>query len=299
MITRMNPSAETRSMPLDPLLHFEFSQSSLQDFTDCRRRFQLRYLQRVAWPAIQAEPAREFERHIQRGDRFHRLAQQYLVGVPEERLARMAEADEDENLQRWWQNFLDSIPPLLSGARRVEVALQAPLDGFRLVAVYDLVLLRPDGRVVIYDWKTSLHRPSRAALLQRLQTRVYPYVLAQAGAALTGGKAIPPEQIEMTYWFAEPGQAPETLAYTAQRYQDDAHDLLALVSEIQSLAPQDFSMAPSEKPCAYCVYRSLCSRGVQAADMAEGAERGEEAGDDQPAPEDLNFDLEQIGEIGF
>src|SRR5512142_1923699 len=131
-------------------LHFEFSQSSLQDYVDCRRRFQLRYLRRVSWPAVQAEPAREFERHIQRGDRFHRLVQQYLLGVPEERLARMAGSDEDENLQRWWKNFLDTIPEEIAeyAQRHVEAALQMPLKGFRLVAKYDLVLLRPDGRAV-------------------------------------------------------------------------------------------------------------------------------------------------------
>ena len=63
---------------------FDFSQSSLQDFTDCRKRFYLRYIQKVAWPALQAEPVIEFERHIQRGERFHRLAQQFLMGIPEE-----------------------------------------------------------------------------------------------------------------------------------------------------------------------------------------------------------------------
>jgi hypothetical protein len=280
---------------LEPLSRFEFSQSSLQDYSDCRRRFQLRYLQRVAWPAVQAEPAREFERHIQRGDRFHRLVQQYLLGVPEERLARMAEADEDENLQRWWQNFLDSIPTTLTGARYVEAGLQVPLGSFRLVAKYDLLLLRPDGQALIYDWKTSIHRPSRSSLLERLQTRVYPYVLAQAGAALRSGQAIPPGQIEMIYWFAEPGQAAERLVYTPERCQEDGNFLLALVNEIQSLTPQDYGLATAEKTCAYCVYRSLCDRGIQAGDLTgEGS-----PGDEPPDPEDLNFDLEQIGEIGF
>ncbi len=280
---------------MDPLSKFEFSQSSLQDFTDCRRRFQLRYMQRVAWPAVQAEPAREFERHIQRGDRFHRLVQQYLLGVPEDRLARMAEADVDENLQRWWQNFLDTIPVELAGVkqRHVEAALQMPRNGFRLVAKYDLVLLRSDGRAVIYDWKTAIRRPSRAVLLEKLQTRVYPYLLSQAGAALNQGRPIQPDQIEMIYWFAEPGQAPEKLAYTAERAEDDARYLLALVNEIRSLPPQDFHMAASEKPCAYCVYRSLCNRGIQAAEL------GDAAAEDITGPENLNFDLEQIGEIGF
>ncbi len=85
-----------------PLEHFEFSQSSLQDYVDCARRFQLRYLDRVAWPAVQAEPVQENERHIQRGERFHRLAQQFLLGISPEKLARMAAADVDENLQVWW-----------------------------------------------------------------------------------------------------------------------------------------------------------------------------------------------------
>jgi hypothetical protein len=280
---------------MDSLSHFEFSQSSLQDYVDCRRRFQLRYVKRVAWPAIQAEPAREFERHIQRGDRFHRLAQQFLVGVPEERLARMAQADEDENLQRWWQNFLDSIPSQLAGSelagtRHVEVALQAPLGDFRLVAKYDLVLLKPEGRAVIYDWKTAIHRPARTSLLARLQTRVYPFVLAQAGAALNRGKPLAPAQIEMTYWFAEPGQAAETLAYTPERCQADEDYLRALVEEIRSLPQAEFSMAESEKACAYCVYRSLCNRGVKAEEMD---------GTEEVMPEDLDFNLEQIGEIGF
>jgi hypothetical protein len=50
-------------------------------------------------------------------------------------------------------------------------------------------------------------------------------------------------------------------------------------------------MSSLEKPCAYCVYRSLCNRGVQAGEMV-----GEE---EEPMPADINFDLEQIGEIGL
>src|SRR5512133_649626 len=100
---------------MNPLLHFEFSQSSLQDYVDCQRRFDLRYLQRLAWPAAPAEPVREHERHMQRGQRFHRLVQQYLLGVPAEFLARMASADEDEHLLQWWQHFEQTAANLLPG----------------------------------------------------------------------------------------------------------------------------------------------------------------------------------------
>ena len=59
--------------------NFQFSQANLQDFVDCRRRFQLRYLQHIAWPAIESEPVLENERFLQQGARFHRMIQQHLL----------------------------------------------------------------------------------------------------------------------------------------------------------------------------------------------------------------------------
>jgi hypothetical protein len=277
---------------MDPLKGFEFSQSSLQDFVDCRRRFQYRYLQRLAWPALQAEPARENERHIQRGERFHRLAQQYLLGVPADLLARLAEADEDENLQRWWQNFMECIPEELAGERHVEATLAAPLNGFRLVAKFDLVLVRPDGRIRIYDWKTSTRRPRAQTLRERMQTRVYPYLLVQAGAIFNHNCPVEPEQVEMIYWFAEPAQAPEVLSYNRARWQADGSALHALVGEIRALEPDRFELCADEGACRFCVYRSLCDRGTQPGEDSEGALEYDRL-------EDLDFSLEQIAEVDF
>ena len=309
---------------MNPLENFEFSQSSLQDFVDCPRRFQLRYIRRLAWPALPAEPARENEAHMRSGERFHRLAQQYLLGIPPERLARMAEADEDENLQRWWQHFTDVIPPQLLGggigipsgigipggigipARHVEVTLSAPLAArpqapLRIVAKYDLLLVSPpsptgDSRITIYDWKTSSRRPKAPALKRRLQTRIYPYLAVQAGSVLTGGRPVAPAQVEMIYWFAEPGQAPERLPYDDARFQEDAHYLLDLVNTIISLPPDGFEMAADEAPCRFCVYRSLCNRGIRAGHIAEW---NSDAEIQDQVIESLDFDLEQIIEIDF
>ena len=91
---------------------------------------------------------------------------------------------------------------------------------------------------------------------------------------LNQGKPIAPEQIEMIYWFAEPGQAAETLAYTAERFQADGAYLHALVNEIRSLKAEEFEMSASEKPCAYCVYRSLCNRGIAGRGDGRGDGRG-------------------------
>ena len=44
---------------------FIFSQSSLQYYFDCPRRFQLRYIEHLAWPAVETEPVLENERRQQ------------------------------------------------------------------------------------------------------------------------------------------------------------------------------------------------------------------------------------------
>ncbi len=80
------------------------SQSSLQDYHDCPRRFELRFLQQLVYPAIETEPALENEKHQQEGEYFHRLVQQHLIGIPAEQVGKFANT---ENLQRWWANFLD------------------------------------------------------------------------------------------------------------------------------------------------------------------------------------------------
>ena len=69
---------------------FNFSQSSLQDYFDCPRRFQLRYIEHLIWPAVETEPVLENERRQQEGQLFHRMVQQHLVGLPVEKLTRLA-----------------------------------------------------------------------------------------------------------------------------------------------------------------------------------------------------------------
>ena len=284
--------SKLRKTTLEAGLSFDFSQASLQDYLDCPRRFQLRYLQQLHWPAPQAEPIREHEAAIRRGERFHRLAQQALVGVPPERLESAAGADPDPALGRWWQHFHELLPSLQQGKLYAETLLAAPVGKYRLLAKYDLVQILPEGRAVIYDWKTSPAAPRRANLSRRMQTRVYPYLLARAGAALNERLPILPAQIEMVYWFADfPGQV-ERFAYTEKRYAEDGRELAGLVEEIAGLREEQFLKTEDEKMCRFCVYRSLCARGSQAGLVSESEDVFE-------PEEEVEINFDQIGEIGF
>ena len=243
---------------------FQFSQGSLQDFVDCPRRFQLRYLLRLAWPAIEAEPPLEHERQLQMGAEFHRLVHQHILGIPVERLSAAAQ---DEDLRHCWKNYLEFRPQDLPGEHHAEILLSTVVAGHHLLAKYDLIAASPGQKVVIVDWKTSHHRTPQNHLLKRLQSEVYPLVLVQAGAQFNNGRTLTPEQVEMRYWFANFPAQPEILVYDQCRFEADQEHLTSLIEGIKGLASSDFPLTSEEKHCRYCAYRSLCERGVRAGDI--------------------------------
>jgi CRISPR/Cas system-associated exonuclease Cas4 (RecB family) len=263
----------------------------LNDYADCARRFQLRYVLEQAWPAVESEPLIERERLADLGRRFHRLVQQRVHGLLVEPLTRSASSDPD--LARWWNNYLKledggwkfevggSTAGAVPSERRAEVALSIPFGAHRMVAKYDL-LATGDGRAVIVDWKTERKRADRAALQRRLQTRVYRYVLAKSDPSLA------PESIALVYWFAEYPTEPEILAYDAAQFGADENHLREMINEIERRSEAVWPLTPDERKCRYCTYRSLCERGVAAG-----------VGELEETEIDLEIDLSQIDEIAY
>lgn len=274
------------SLPPD----FVFSQNSLQDYVDCPRRFQLRYLMRLAWPTIEAEPIAEFERRKRVGSLFHRMIHQHILGVPLERLGRMAS---DPDLQVWWSNYAQSLPAGLPGRRSPEVTLSAPLGGWTVTAKYDLVVISPDGKAIILDWKTADRLPKREWLAERLQTRIYRWLLARAGSALNDGRPIAPDQIEFVYWHAGFPDEPQRFPYDKAQASADEEELARLIKEVSQLPDDGFRLTDDLRKCSYCVYRSYCGRGDQAGRLEDLGE----ASEPEEAPLDLDFG--QIAEIEF
>ncbi len=279
---------------------FIFSQSSLQDYTECQRRFQLRHILHQAWPAVEVEPYLEREQMMERGSRFHQAIHQHLVGLSDAKIE--AALGEDELLLQWWSACLRSMRNGLlkeffsSGSSHYhELTLSAPIDDYRLVAKYDVIISQPDGNWIILDWKTSQNRPKRKWLQDRWQSHIYPYLLTRAGPYLGGSVQINPEQIEMIYWFANQPDQPERFSYDQKAFSEDSNRLLLLVQKIKHQNESMFPLTQDEKRCLFCTYRSLCERGENPGDLVL-LEEWQQAED---APVEFSIDLEQIGEIEF
>lgn len=267
---------------------FIFSQSSLQDYVDCPRRFELKYLLRQRYPAPEVDNMLEFEHHMEQGEVFHRLVHQHIIGLPADLLQKHIP---DADVRRWFDAYLQSGLSGVPERRYPEQTLTVPLGEYLLLAKFDLVAL--GEQVLIIDWKTSHKRPRREWMAKKLQTVVYRYVLAKGGAPLNGGQPIAPEQIEMRYWYAD--HAGETIAFpydTAQFQADEAY-LLGLLAEIE--ARDSFPLTDETQRCAFCTYRSLCDRGREAGHLADW-ESFEEADFDL---DDWSLNMDQIAEIEF
>jgi hypothetical protein len=254
----------------------------------------------LSYPAAETEPTLENEKHQQEGEFFHRLLQQYFIGIPAEQIAKFANT---VNLQRWWESFQNDkdlsglrTPPPKQGEEGTEprglypeATLSAPLGKHRLLAKYDLIAVQ-GRRATIYDWKTYRKRPRNEWLAARMQTRVYRALLVRAGAHLNHGKPFEPEQIEMIYWFADFPEEPARFPYSSAQFQRDWDTLLKLSDEVASAS--SYPLTEDRQRCLFCTYRSYCERGVRAGDV-EQAEAEMEV-------EDLfDVDFEQIGEIAF
>jgi hypothetical protein len=266
---------------------FQFSQNSLQDYVDCARRFQLRYVIGQRWPAARSEPIEEHEHFVEQGTQFHLLVQRHLLGIPAEKLI-----PQDPLLKQWWDAYLDSPPQNLPTALRLpEVQLSTAVGDQRLLARFDLLAIDPGERAVIVDWKTTRYRSGRQALAARLQSRVYPFVLVEAGSQLFGGP-IRPEQVSLVYWFAEDPARPEVIPYDAARHEENRVYLADLIASILAHDEDIWPLTGDDHHCRYCVYRSLCDRGVRAGPFAEidAFDAGEAA---------FDFDLDEVEEIAF
>ena len=284
---------------------FQFSQSNLQDYVDCPRRFQLRSLLHLSWPAIEASPALENERFLLLGSTFHYLIRQHQTGLSIEQLSSIIDhspPSERELLSQWWESYLAALrtpgelyPILHSDAICTpEITLSAPLGNYRLVAKYDLLVFDPGGQAVIIDWKTNQSRPPRRSLMEKLQTKVYPYLLVRAGMGVAGGRQIHPSQVEMLYWFANYPDQTERFLYSDEQFQADERYIYNLIDQIRQAPNIDYPLTHDERRCHFCVYRSLCERGIQAGQLDERLSA------DLTAVElDFDFDLEQIDEIEY
>ncbi len=251
-------------MNLPPL-----SQSALSAFARCERRFYLRYLRRLEWPAPLTGSEQEWERSLRRGERFHLLVQQDALGLPADEIVR---ASGDAELAAWWERYRRHPPPPPEGPR---IALHAELElevslagGRRLVARFDRLEVSggPGGaRLDIVDWKTGAPA-TREQLEGSWQTRVYRFVALEAAASLAPGP-VAAEGVRFVYWQSARPEEPVVLDYDEERHEEARRRIESAAAAIEQRLQGGEAAFPRTEDigaCRHCPYRSYCARGREA-----------------------------------
>jgi len=268
------------------------SQSNLQDFNECPRRFQLKVVDNISWPAVYLEPLSQLEQATEIGNNFHQLCHQFFTGIDQESLSHTIS---NPALKLLWESFYSFASNLQIENRYSEIILSTPFLGHQLIAKYDLLIKKNDGSFVIYDWKTSTHKPARTLLGKRYQTFLYPFIFTEAGTSIFNVDQVSPNSISMNYWYPTSSDPEELFPYSDSLYSENTDELTGLISKIDSYIKSEktFPLTDDLTLCSKCIYRSLCERGIQAGNFDLYTEI------DQEDLSGFHFDLENIGGIEF
>lgn len=270
----------------------QLSQSNLQDFLDCPRRFELRYIQEASWPAVLSEPPTRFEELTELGDRFHKLCNQFFIGIDP---ASIKSSIPQSELEELWDHFVPYAESLADNKHFTEQILRTTLNGYILVAKYDFVTCLPDESFLIVDWKTSTKKPDRSALASRVQTNLYPYIFYESYRDLFDKPQPHPRQISLQYWYLNSPEPEEIFPYSKDRHQRIKEQLSSIISRIDSFRNSEISFPLTEdlNLCRICNFRSLCERASSVGSIALDADYENED------LSNTHFNLDLINEIEF
>jgi len=274
---------------MNPTTDLTYSAHSIQDFVDCPRRFELKYLLRQPWPAVLSEPVLEIERKSQMGIRFHQIVQQIVSGI---RVEDILQSVEDRQLSLWIKNFVSFFDQVQPHARFPELAVMMSINDQRIIAIMDLVLITEDNMAIIFDWKTTERQPKLSAYQNRVQSRIYPMALVASSHQVFPGLNLKPEDVELVYWFPQFPEMAVRLDYSQAEHLANKDMVAGLIRDIERRQPGEFELTRDKSRCKFCAYRSLCERGITAGNESEAISD----------PSDISLDridFDQVEEIPF
>lgn len=251
---------------MQPLQERHMSAMALATYQSCPLRFRFRYLDNLYWSRIWGAAPDE-RRALEKGQNFHLMARRYYAGVDP---AQVADPVDQRELDAWLGLLQVFLPLTFDRQFYPELELRLNRPDLRLMAKFDLLVVDPDGRATLFDWKTEKRMPRRDYLRKAMQTVVYRYMLCAAGGQYSHRGRFKPDEVSMVYWNPLYPHKWERLEYTEAQYQKDEQFLQSRVAQIFR-TPRDLFLATTEESvCRHCEYQMIChGRRSEQVDMEE------------------------------
>ena len=239
---------------MQPLQERHMSAMALGTYQICPLRFRYRYIDNLFWSKAWGSTPDE-RRALERGQNFHLMARRHYEGVEP---ARLPDPLEQAELDAWIDLLRSFLPRTMDREFHPELELRLNRPGMRLMAKFDLVVVDPDGRAIIFDWKTERRMPRKSYLLKSPQTLVYRYMLCAAGGSYSPKGRFKPEEVTMVYWNPLYPSRWERMDYTEAQYQKDEEHLQNLCGQILRTPREMFMATTDERVCRFCEYQMIC-----------------------------------------
>lgn len=267
-------------MLTDDLDQLYFSQLALSVYENCHLKFRRRYIDGLFWPADWSGN-KEQKDVIEKGRYFHLMAQRYY-----DRGEEIPEDTAYDELTEWFSRLKRFRPYNNMDRFYPEHELRINKDGIKLVAKYDLIYIdQRNKQIIIYDWKTNKKRLKSDKLEATLQTRVYLFVLAEAGTAYFPENNLDFKDMNIIYWNPRYPAQNSKITYTPKMFAEDKKYIKEKIGEIKNLSYDNFKAISDKKICKFCEYRPIC--------YGKEAEKLEIEEDDI----DLELDWDMVDEI--
>lgn len=234
------------------LKYFYYSQNSLNTFSKCPLKFKLKYMEDIAW-RNDSPLDLEFYNSIKTGLDFHLICERYFSNIPigieccSEEVIKWTEALKRKMLIN--KNYL-YFP---------EYEIKMVKDHIRLQAKYDLVIIKPDGGIEIWDWKTENRKLTQMEMEKRVQTIVYMYVIMERAKDIFGID-VKAEDIKMTFWQPHYEHQELTVCYSRDIHMKNEEYIEKLIRNIKDYNfEEDFNKELYSKQCKFCEFNYFCN----------------------------------------
>lgn len=231
--------------------YFYFTQNSLSTFVNCPFKFKKKYTDNVKW---QEETDDSLVSRVNFGIDFHKIAERYFKRIPvyEEGFK------DNEELYNAYENLKEMFPLKENEQYYPEYTIRFSDGDMRLEANIDLVLIKGDGKVEIWDWKTNANINNSKKYEKSLQTSVYMFALKKCSKDIFGTD-FACEDINMAYFSPEQNCKIADIPYSDKFYKKDEEVLKSLIEKVYNYNYDMFDRESYSKQCKFCEFNTFCN----------------------------------------
>lgn len=221
----------------------------MKTFSDCPFKFKKKYIDNIKW-----EIGKAITDKADFGNDFHKIAERYFLGIP------MIEEDlkENEILYNAYMNLKEYFSIEKENKYMPEYTIRFIDKDIRLEANMDLVIIKPNNKIEIWDWKTNSNLDKAKVYETSMQTQVYLYSLKTIAKEILG-LDVEYSDISMIYFSPESKLELTKIVYNEKLHNLYQKNISNLIEKIYNYDYQKFNRNEFLKSCKFCEFNLFCN----------------------------------------